>query len=126
MQRWLRLRQRIPRKFVNIPTSRTKLRSNLNWSLRGLCTGILGGGGVHAWGGGMCARGDMGAWVGGRVCHARPPVDRLTDACENITLLQTSFAGGKNINFNIWRIIEHFSLAQSLAQIKPWAAIEKH
>ena len=27
-----------------------------------------------------------------------PPVDRMTDACENITLPQTSFAGG---NYNI-------------------------
>ena len=25
-----------------------------------------------------------------------PPVDRLTDRCKNITLPQTSFAGGKN------------------------------
>ena len=25
-----------------------------------------------------------------------PPVDRITDACENITLPQSSFAGGKN------------------------------
>ena len=28
-----------------------------------------------------------------------PPVNRMTDACENITLPQTSFAGGKNANF---------------------------
>ena len=29
--------------------------------------------------------------------HAPPPVNRMTDACENITLPQTSFAGGKNM-----------------------------
>ena len=26
----------------------------------------------------------------------RPPVNRMTDACENIALPQTSFAGGNN------------------------------
>ena len=32
-------------------------------------------------------------------CHAHtpPPVNRMTDRCKNITLPQTSFAGGKNI-----------------------------
>ena len=60
--------------------------------------------------GGMRGRGH--AWQGGRVCvagwhagqgvcvaggmQARPPVDRMTDACKNITLPQTSFAGGRN------------------------------
>ena len=28
--------------------------------------------------------------------EANPPVDRMTDACKNITLPQTSFACGKN------------------------------
>ena len=42
-------------------------------------------GGMHAWG---CVH----AWG---VCMS-PPVNRMTDACENITLPQTSFAGGKN------------------------------
>ena len=28
--------------------------------------------------------------------HARPPVNRITNRCKNITLPQTSFAGGKN------------------------------
>ena len=26
-----------------------------------------------------------------------PPLNRITDRCKNITLLQTSFAGGKNL-----------------------------
>ena len=30
--------------------------------------------------------------------HARPPVNRMTDACENITLPQTSFASGNYTN----------------------------
>ena len=78
--------------------------------------------GVHAWQGrgGVCAGGEVGgvvcvmvafmvvgwhAWRGGGmhgsgVCvaggmHATPPtVDRMTDACKNITLLQTLFVGG--------------------------------
>ena len=42
--------------------------------------------GVHARGG-VCP--------GGCVCHTRPPTCGQTDACENITLLEASFAGGK-------------------------------
>ena len=53
-----------------------------------------GGGGVHA-------RGHV-CWG---VCHACPPVNRMTDACENITLPQTSFAGG-NKKDSIWRPLE--------------------
>ena len=51
-------------------------------------------GGVHARGGGMGARGHECL----RACMpcTHPPVNRMTDACENITLPQTSFAGGKN------------------------------
>ena len=33
-----------------------------------------------------------------------PPVNRMTDRCKNITLSQTSFAGGKKVYF-------HFSMA---------------
>ena len=32
-----------------------------------------------------------------------PPVDRMTDACKNITLPQTSFAGGNNSNESYYR-----------------------
>ena len=54
-------------------------------------------GGVHGRGhvwqgvcmaGGMCGRGKCMA------CSTPSPVDRMTDACKNITLPQTSFAGG--------------------------------
>ena len=47
-------------------------------------------GGGHAWQGGCVA--------GRHWWHAcPPPVDRMTDACKNITLPQTSFAGGTNL-----------------------------
>ena len=32
----------------------------------------------------------------------RPPVNRMTDACENITLPQTSFAGGNNVTLEFF------------------------
>ena len=39
---------------------------------------------------------------GGGTCPGNPPpVNRMTDRCKNITLPQTSFAGGKNVT---WRI----------------------
>ena len=65
-------------------------------------------GALHAQGcvcakGHACWRVDMGGdacpgWCMpmGHVCHAQFPVNRMTDTCENITLLQTSFVGGKN------------------------------
>ena len=55
-----------------------------------------------AWSGGCLVRG-MPAWSRGEVVsqHGRPPpVNRMTDRCKNITLHQTSFAGGKNISSN--------------------------
>ena len=58
---------------------------------------------ISWWGGGVRDRGgmrDRGVCVVG-ACMARTPpptpVDRMTDACKNITLPQTSFAGGKNL-----------------------------
>ena len=65
------------------------------WS--GGCTwswGYLPGRGVPAWFGG-CTWSREG--VPGQVL---PPVDRMTHAYENITLPQTSFAGGNNISVN--------------------------
>ena len=50
--------------------------------------------------GGICGRGHacLGRMHG---THAPPPphpqADRMTDACKNITLPQTLFAGGKNV-----------------------------
>ena len=41
-------------------------------------------GGCLVWGGGIPA-----------CTEADPPVNRMTDRCKNITLSQTSFAGGK-------------------------------
>ena len=79
-----------------------------------------GGGGCVS--GGMRGRGHtrQGACVAGEACmagglcvagghawhaHQPHPMDRMTDACKNITLLQASFAGGnyrKNASFLIW------------------------
>ena len=64
-------------------------------------------GGVSAWVclfGGLCPRGCLPrgkCLPNGCTPH---PVNRMTDRCKNITLPQTSFAGGKNITEN-WRII---------------------
>ena len=57
---------------------------------------------------GVCSQGDVcsqGGLLSGGVSapggipactEADPPVKRMTDRCKNITLPQTSFAGGKN------------------------------
>ena len=59
----------------------------------GVCTG-QGAGGCTCWGGCTCP-GDVPAWgVPAQVPH--PPVNRMTDRCKNITLPQTSFAGGND------------------------------
>ena len=56
--------------------------------------------GRGAWSGGCMVRG--GAWSWGVVSqHAlrqTPPVNRMTNSCKNITLPQTSFAGGNKYN----------------------------
>ena len=49
---------------------------------------------VWAWRGVSLAGGSP--WWGGGSSLADPPVNRMTEACENITLPQTSFAGGNN------------------------------
>ena len=59
----------------------------------------------HALLGGVPARGWEGVYLLGCVCtcsgylprYPPPPVNRMTDRCKNITLPQTSFAGGKKI-----------------------------
>ena len=76
--------------------------------------GVMHGRGGHAWQGDMYGRGCMAGGVHGRGCvwqglcvaggyvwqgdmHAtHAPMDRMTDMCKNITLPQTSFAGGNN------------------------------
>ena len=47
-----------------------------------------------AWWKGVCGRGH--AWQGGMHGMQPPPVNRMTDACKNITVSQTLFAGGKH------------------------------
>ena len=50
-------------------------------------------GGLHVWGEGLHPGGVInpgGSW-------ADPLVNRMTDSCKNITLPQTSFAGGKKV-----------------------------
>ena len=71
--------------------------------------GVHGPGGAWSWGvhgpGGCMVLG--GAWskgVGGVIpscteAAPSPPVNRMTNRCKNITLPQTSFAGGKNTAF---------------------------
>ena len=61
--------------------------------------GVVGG--VHAWQGVYM----VGAVRGGE--GACPPVNKMTDACKNITLPQTSFAGGKNLR--IRNKLPHFN-----------------
>ena len=62
--------------------------------------GVPGPGGVYLVPGVPGAPGPGGVYLvhGGGVYLVRysPPVDRMTHAYENITLPQTSFAGGKN------------------------------
>ena len=64
----------------------------------GACGGMCGRGcacGGHVWWGGHAGgRGACMAQGCVRGMHA-PHVDRMTDACKNITLPQTSYAGGK-------------------------------
>ena len=52
--------------------------------------------GVPAQGGGVPAR----YLPGGCTCPGTPPVNRMTDSCKNITLSQTSFAGGNKTESN--------------------------
>ena len=75
------------------------------WGLFGRGVSLAGGspwqGGLPARGvslaeGGLPGRGDGGCFPA--YTEAYPPVNRMTDACENITLPQTSFAGGNKGN----------------------------
>ena len=49
--------------------------------------------------GGVPARGGV-PGLGGYLPRYSPPVNRMTNRCKNITLPQTSFAGGKNCSEN--------------------------
>ena len=64
------------------------------WGVYLVPGGVPGPGGVYlpggcTWSGGVYL-------VGGCTCPGTPPVNRMTDRCKNITLPQTSFAGGNN------------------------------
>ena len=59
------------------------------WSRGGL---LLGGGGV-----GPGPGGEEGGVISQHALRQTPPVNRMTNRCKNITLPQTSFAGGKNM-----------------------------
>ena len=59
----------------------------------------MGAGGGSPWQGGFLDRGEGVSLAGGSPWQADPPVNRITDACETITLPQTSFAGGNNMNY---------------------------
>ena len=39
----------------------------------------------------------------GCTCPGTPPVNRMADRCKNITLLQTSFAGGNKLTLNCFQ-----------------------
>ena len=72
------------------------------WGVYLVLGGVPGPGGVPGSGGG-CTWSRGCTWSGGvylvpgvYLVRYSPPVDRMTHAYENITLPQTSFAGGKN------------------------------
>ena len=105
--------------------------------VRGACRGACMPRGVHAR---RCMPGEC-VWPEGHVCprgvcvpggvHTRrgicakhaPPLDRMTDACENITLPQNSFAGGNEQNFLDYLMCGHLNVLikifQNLLEIIP-------
>ena len=65
----------------------------------GVCLGVPGPGCAWSgcWGRGVPSWRVPGPGDGIPACtEADPPVNRMTDRCKNITLPQTSFAGGNN------------------------------
>ena len=48
---------------------------------------------------------------GGGTCPGTPPVNRITDTCKNITLPQTSFAGGNKSH-------KHLDLEDKICVVK--------
>ena len=51
---------------------------------------------------------------GGCTCRGTPPVNRMTDRCKNITLPQTSFAGGNNAIISMFCVIVQISMNAKL------------
>ena len=67
---------------------------SMHYSGGGVCSlGVSGPGGVWSQGGCLV----QGGVVSQHALRQTPPVKRMTDRCKNITLPQTSFAGGKNL-----------------------------
>ena len=56
------------------------------------------------------------AYPEGHMCQACPPLDRMTDACENITLPQNSFAGGNEQNFLDYLMCGHLNVLIKIFQ----------
>ena len=63
---------------------------------RGLCPG---GGGSLSRGERISVHGVWGSLSRGDLCQGHPPMNGMTHSCKNITLPQTSFAGGKKLQF---------------------------
>ena len=79
--------------------------------------GVSLAGGLPPWQGGspwqrgVSLAGGLPPWQGG-LPGRPPPVNRITDACENITLPQTSFAGSNNKEFLGHTLIKYYPLVQ--------------
>ena len=73
------------------------------------CRGMYLPRGVYLPRGGVPARGYLlgGVPTGGVPAQVLPPpVNRITDTCKNITMPQTSFAGGKNVIVDCVRLVK--------------------
>ena len=70
---------------------------------------LLGGVPVQGVQGGVPAHGV--SLPGGVLAQVLPPVNRMTDRCKNITLPQTSFAGGKKKIRKTLQILRLFTVA---------------
>ena len=89
-------RMRTARMLTISPSMLCARRCAWSWGCFGLEGGCLVWGGCLAWGGG-----------GGGIpacTEAEPPVNRMTNRCKNITLPQTSFAGGSNCSSGTFRV----------------------
>ena len=73
---------------------------------------VLGAGGRVSVEGGLCPRGSLSR--GSLSGRAPPRVNRMTDRCKNITLPQTSFAGGneKNLFLIVEETLLHYSYGE--------------
>ena len=63
----------------------------------------------------------------GCTCPGNPPVNRMTDRCQNITLPQTSFAGGNNnfvnsltLAYTLWEIMDRLLIIFQNKKVLPF------